>query len=59
MTTSPPEFYKFFFNYYFYHEFINITELHYLANTLHVICGAQYRGSIAVLECNGHSLEKE
>ena len=25
---------------------------------LHATCGAQYRGSIAVLECNGHSLKK-
>ena len=27
--------------------------------TLHATCGAQYRGSIVVLECNGHSLEEE
>ena len=25
----------------------------------HTACGAQYRGSLALLECNGHSLEKE
>ena len=26
---------------------------------LHDACGVQHRGSIALLECNGHSLEKE